>query len=221
MTAGTDAPPLAPSDDSIDRLIPPPRPWWLRLTTAALLVGAIAFAGWLWNFGHIRPEPDCCGSGSAGPSLGLGSEPGTVAITAHFFNSSGRDVMVTGVDADLPGATVVSVAPYSKGLAYDMPPTELAPLPLRVEAHSSHWFAVTFRPDRCTDDRTDWGALVLDLEIADDPWWPTIGRTFRNPEPIVSAGPESLSILPPATMDDVLAGQTLGVLEAACRLLGR
>lgn len=218
MTTATEANPRTASGE-IDRLIPPPRPWSVRLASAVIIVGAVAFAGWAWNFGHIRPAPDCCGSGSSGPALGLGPEAGTVTVTAYLFNSSGRALTVIDVDADLPGATVVSAAPYPDDLAYEMPPQELAPLPYRVEANGSHWFAVTFRPDRCADDQDDWGTLILDLEIADDPWWPTIGRTFRSPEPIVRAGPESLSVLPPATADDVFAGQTVGVLEAACRLL--
>lgn len=206
--------------DSLDRLVPPPKPWWIRFVIGATIVGAVAVAGFAWHFGHIRPSPDCCGSGSVGPSIGLGAEPGTVTVTTAFQNFSGRPLLITAASADLPGATVVAIEPYSAN-GYEIPPETVGQLPTRAEGHDIRWLAVTFRPDECEDDRDDWGSITFDLEFAERPWWPTLRRSFENPEPIVAAGP-NISILAPAAFDDdtALFADSPGVLAISCRLLG-
>lgn len=212
--------PAPPASDPIDLLIPPPRPWWARLVVAAAIVIAVGIVGYAWHFGLLRPSPDCCGSGSASPQIGLAAEPGAVTVTAYFFNASPRAVSIVGADADLPGATVLGVAPFDGPGMYQIPPAELADLPYVVDANDEVWLALTMVPERCTDDAGDWGTVRLDLEVAGNPWYPTLGRSFTLPDPVVPGGSDQLGILPPAHLDGAFDG-VYRPLEAACILLGR
>jgi hypothetical protein len=212
---------LAPdAADPIDMLVPAPRPWWMRLAAATVTVVVVGVVGYAWHFGLVRPSPDCCGSGSSGTQIGLAAEPDAVTLTAYFFNSSPRAVSIVGASADLPGATVLGVAPFTGPGMYQIPPSELADLPLAVEGHGDVWLAVTMVPERCTDDAGDWGTVRLELEVGDDPWYPTFGRSFELPDPLVPAGSDQLGILPPERLDGAFDG-VYRPLEAACILLGR
>jgi hypothetical protein len=212
--------------DAIDALVPPLRRWWIRLAVAVAIVGTVAVAGFVWRFGVVRPAPDCCGEGSSTPSIGLSQHPGAVTITAYFFNSSSHAIAITGADADLPGATLVDVRPYEEPQLYEMPPQNLGAFPSTVGAGGSIWLAVSFEPDRCPageaagDPGDDWGALTLDLEVAGDHWYPTVGRRYRVPTAIAEAGPDHLSVLPPETLGGAFNG-TERPLDIACELLGR
>ncbi len=209
--------------DPIDVLVPPARPWWIRLAVASFIIGAVGVVGYAWNFGLLRPAPDCCGSGSAGSQMGLSDHEGAVTVTGYFYNSSNRPISIVGATADLPGATVIEVRPFDVGGAWEMPPRSLVDFPVVAEGRSGsdgRWFAISFVPDRCDGDADDWGTLTLELETVGDHWYPTFGRTFTLPDPVVRGGANQVSVFPPASLDGAF-NNFHGPLEAACILLGR
>jgi hypothetical protein len=206
--------------DPIDVLVPPPRPWWIRLAVATMLILTVGAVGYGWNYGLLRPSPDCCGSGDSSAQIGLSDIDGAVTVTGYFFNSSPRAVSIVGAHADLPGARVLDIRPYADPLSWEMPPENLAVFPYVAAGPGNVRFAISFVPDRCVDDGGDWGTLSLDLEVAGDHLYPTLGRTYELPDAIVSAEPNGFSVLPPARLDDAFTNIG-GPLQAACILLGR
>ena len=216
-----------PSGDPIDALVPPPRPWWVRLVLAVAIVVAVGLAGWWWRFGVLRPAPDCCGSGSSGPQIGLSDHAGAVTITAYLFNSSPRAITMTGADADLPGARLVEVAPYRAASGLTMPPQGLGAFPQTIAPSSGAWLAVSFQPEDCSTASSDhgntgedWGTVTVDLAVAGDPWYPTIDRRYQLPDALAPAGPGQLGVLPPASSDRAFTGDEHPI-RVACALLGR
>ena len=91
--------------DPIDALIPPPRSWWLRLVAGAVTVGLVGFVAFLWGFGFLYPRPECCGEGSSGSIMSLAPNGEAVTVTASFFNSSGRALIVDERPSSCPAPT--------------------------------------------------------------------------------------------------------------------
>ncbi len=205
------------SIDPIDALVPPPRPWWVRLVLALVFIGLVAVGGYLWHSGYFRPAPACCGSSSSSARMGLSADGEAVTVTAHFYNSSPVDMVVTGAAAELPGAKVIDVAVYRDEHGLRIPAVDLAPFPYVLPSHETRTFAITFRPTRCSDDDGDWGRLQLDLERTDT-WYPTLERSFTLGSPVASEGSYQLSVSPPAHLEDALQGVNRP-LAAACALL--
>lgn len=205
--------------DPIDALVPPPRSRWVRLLFAAAVLVSVGVTGYLWHFGYLRPSPDCCGTGSSSPHVGLASAERTaVVVTSYVYNSSGVDLVMTGGSADLPGADVVAIAPYPDADAFQIPPGDLASFPAGLPARSGRWLGITFVPTSC-GYVDDWGTLKVDLEVAES-WLPTFGRNYVVPVPVVPTGAGQLAVLPPDDLADALAGVDQP-LVAACALLGR
>ena len=152
--------------------------------------------------------------------MGQSLQPGAATVTAYFYNSSPRPIVITNATAELEGATVIDVSPYTDAGSYEMPPRSLADLPFVVDANSDARIAITFTPDRCDDqpDGQDWGLVQLDLAVAGNPWDPTFGRTVSMP--VLDAGFDQLGVMPPAEFDDEFSTRR-GPLESACILVGR
>lgn len=211
----------ARSADPIDQLVPAPRPWWIRLLLAALIVAAVALVGYWWRYGVLRPSPDCCGSGSTGTQIGPSETPGAVTLVTGVFNSSGRDITITSARAELPGASVLAIAPYGDLNGWSVPPDgDLTELPVVLPGHDFRRFAVTFTPDDCASTDAEWGRLTLEMEVAGSPWYPTMGRTWSPDEAIVDRNRNPVSVLPPEGVD-VTGVDNGDPLAAACLLLGR
>jgi len=144
----------------------------------------------------------------------LTQDESAVIVTAFFFNSSGVDIEVKASSAELPGAKVLQVAHSNKSGPVFTPQVE-RDYPIVVAGHESRWFAISFIPETCDTITDDWGTVTLELSIA-NAWFPTIGRTYTLPEPVVAARsghPTTQLLDPPETAD--------GPLAAACALLGR
>lgn len=201
-----------PEVDPIDVLVPSLRPRWQRLAIGAVMILGVGITGYLWQSGHLRPSPDCCGSGHSDSTLTLTEDESAVTVTAFFFNSSGVDIEVKAASADLPAAQVLQVNHFG-GSSPMFPPTTETEYPVVVAGHESRWFAVTFIPKTCVAITGDWGTLTLELAVADS-WLPTIDRTYTLPEPLVAAGASHLTTpqLDPSKL-------TSGPLSAACALL--
>jgi hypothetical protein len=202
----------------IDGLMPPPKPWWLRLGAAVVVLGAVGYVAFLWGFGHIRPAPYCCGDGSSSAHLRLGGDGTAVMVSTHLFNSSPADLVATGATADLPGAEVLAVHPLQPDGDIQTP-MATADWPAAVAGTGRLRVAVTFRPtncDRATTDAADgaWGTVTIDLEVADR-WHPTIGRSVTLSDPVSDRAGDLLVSGPRSERTD----DEQNPLRVACDLL--
>ncbi len=210
MPTMTDERPVGAADP-IDLLIPAPRPWWFRLIAGAVTVGLVGVVAFLWGFGFLYPRPDCCGDGSGGSIMSLSPDAAAVTVTASFYNSSGRELIVDSARVELPGAEVRDVSVLDPD--NDVYPTDnTSPLPTTARGHDFARFLITFVPTTCVDDGNEsWGELSVDLDVAG--WW----SIDRRHEFAVVEQRQDLNVLPPEGVDN--PPQT--PLAAACALLGR
>lgn len=177
-TQGATLPIESAASDPIDALIPPPLPRWARLIAAVALIGSVATVSFLWGFGYIYPQPDCCGSGSGSRSMSLSKDGKAVIVAADLMNSSGRRLQIVSATADLPGATVLGVELFDEAYSTFV---QTRPLPGSIAGHDHGQLAITFTPDRCTDEGHPWGIVTTRLEVING-WLPGIGRTFTLPD---------------------------------------
>lgn len=200
--------------DVLDALVPRPRSRWVRLLIGAIVVGAVGLGAALWGYGYVYPKPECCGSGSGAGVMALTPDGRAVTLTAYFLNSSGRHLRIDRADVDLPGAEVLDVALVDPENA-TFPVSEVQRLPATVAGTTSTQVLITYAPTTCTDPAGDWGSVRLRLHVTGE-WWPSIGRTFRLPAPVLRAE-DSVVVVGPARFEG-LVGRPL---STACTLLGR
>lgn len=203
--------------DPIDALVPPrPR----RLTLLAISIStllAVGVASWLYGFGYVYPQPECCGLGGASTPMTLSPDGRAVQVSTQFYNSSGRDLRVDGATADLPGATVVELGWSDKEYPHTMP-YEALRFPALVPAHQHRVISITFVPDDCGDQQSlPWGQVTLDLSVANT-WLPSIDRSYDLPYRVIDPNQGGLVVLPPAGLDDLTS--MTDPVEAACALRG-
>ena len=201
--------------DPIDALIPPPRPHWVRFIFGAAILGVVGFVAFLWGFGYGIPRPECCGSGSSSTLMALTPDGEAVTVTATFFNSSSRELIIEDATAELPGAEVqgIAVLPPDSAMLRD---DQALALPASVAGRDMVRALVTFVPTSCLDEPGPWGTVWLDLQVA-DMWFPTLGRSYELPDPVVAGDGDDLVVLPPESLDGVELPLT--PLAAACALL--
>ncbi|MCX6520994.1 MAG: hypothetical protein NTZ21_10050 [Actinobacteria bacterium] len=214
------APTIEP--DPIDQLVPPPRPWWVRLLVGLAVVGSVGVVSFLVGFGYLYPRPDCCGSGGGTVPMALAPDGESVTVQAFVFNSSGRALDILSADVDLPGATVLEV-----GFA-DSPGPQFgvasATLPTEIRGTTSGMIVIRFVPDRCSTSSTAdaaasdraWGTVDLRLDVVND-WLPSIDRTYRLPDPVFEVNGQQVGVFPPD--DDQRWYEFRDPLAAACALL--
>jgi hypothetical protein len=202
--------------DPIDLLIPPPRPWWMRLLVALVAVGAVGACSFLVGFGYLYPRPDCCGSGSGAADLVLAPDSESVIVHAYAFNSSSRDLTIESAEVDLPGARVVNVTLNDE--AWNGAPNlgRGEALPAVWSGGGSGRISIEFVPESCDAPLGDWGSLTLRLDVV-NAWLPSIDRTFDLPDPVVGEGNGGVIVWPPDDSTDWYAMDD--PLEIACRLL--
>ena len=200
--------------DPLDQLVPPPRPWWLRLMIASLLVAVVGVGSYLVGRGYVYPRPDCCGSSSSGAMMALAPDGKSVLVSSLFFNSSDATLQVNSADVHLPGAHVVGA-----GLAVERDGSvdllRQGALPAVVGGHGTARVVVAFRPDSCVDTAAPWGTIDLRLDVRNG-WLPSIRRTYRVPGVVVDTN-RGISVLPPS--DDPNWSSLRTPLAAACALL--
>lgn len=205
-------------DDPLDQLVPRVRPWWQRLVVGGGAAGAVFVLSVLWQFGHVYPQPDCCGVGGDNQLvfMRLADDGRSVEVSTWFFNGSQRPLRITGAHAELPGAEVLSIGVIEEDDSiFDaavLPlPTVVGPEPTNARV------VIRFVPRRCAAGPRPWGSVELDLDV--DGRLALIGRTYRLPDAVVPAGDEvRLQVLGGGRSIDVEAVDPLAV---ACRLLGR
>ncbi len=201
--------------DPIDQLVPPPRPWWVRLLVGLAVVGSVGAVSFLVGFGYVYPRSECCGSGGGSIPMALAPDGESVIVEAYVFNSSGRALDILSADVDLPGARVLEV-----GFA-DSPGPHLGAtpetIPTEIRGTTSGMIVIRFVPERCsTTSGTAWGTVDLRLDVVND-WLPSIDRTYRLPDPVVDVDGQQLSVFPPD--DDQRWYEFRDPLAAACALL--
>jgi hypothetical protein len=202
--------------DPIDLLIPPPRPWWVRLVVALVAVGLVGTCSFLVGFGYAYPRPDCCGSGSGSAHMVLAPEGESVIVHAYAFNSSGRDLMIESADVDLPGARVLDVTLNDEPWNGTPDLGRGAALPAVWPGGRSSRIAIEFVPESCVGATDSWGSVSLRLDVV-NAWLPSIDRTYDLPDPVAEAGSNDVLVWPP---DDASDGYAMDEpLEIACRLL--
>jgi hypothetical protein len=202
--------------DPIDALIPPSRPWWARLLTGLAIVSIVGTGAALWGFGYVYPQPECCGSGSGSAEMALTADGKAVTVTAVIYNSSGRDLRISRATAHLPGATVLNIAMLDeRNITFPISRTEA--LPAVIDGTTLRRLVITFVPTRCHDDGAAWGSVAVDLHVVNE-MWPSFGRTYTVPDPVVDRGQNALSVWAPNDEINAMSGAPL---TAACALLGR
>lgn len=202
--------------DPIDELIPPPRPWWVRLIVGLVIVSIVGAGAVLWGFGFVYPKPECCGSGSGSARMSLSADGTAVTVTAAFFNSSGRQLRISKASAELRGATVLGVEMLDEQND-TFPISRTTPLPDLIDGRTLRELVITFVPTTCRDDEQPWGEVTVHLDVMND-WLPSIGRTYTLPDAVVDGGQSGLSVFPPEGVDTSALSTPLA---AACALLGR
>ncbi|TPW11140.1 MAG: hypothetical protein FD127_3394 [Acidimicrobiaceae bacterium] len=199
--------------DPIDELIPPSRPWWVRLFVGVAIVSVMGLGAALWGFGYVFPQPDCCGSTSGSAEMSLTADGTAVTVTALIFNSSGRDLRISRATADLPGARVLGIAMLDESNS-TFPISRTEPLPAVVGARTLRRLVITFVPTTCEDEPEPWGSVAVHLDVVNESW-PSFGRTYTIPDPVVDQGH---SVWSP---DAAINATSTTPLAAACALLGR
>ena len=203
--------------DAIDELIPPPRPWWVRLLVGLVVVSIVGVGAVLWGFGFVYPQPDCCGSGSATATMSTTTDGKAVQVTTALFNSSGRDLTVSSATASLPGATLLGITMLEDFAFPAFPGGRPHPLPAVVHGGAMVQLVITFVPTTCQDNGQRWGSVTARLDVANSAL-PSFSRNYTLPQPIFEQGKTQLSARLPDGLE--LTGPTTP-LAAACGLLQR
>ncbi|MEY2554153.1 MAG: hypothetical protein QOC57_2013 [Ilumatobacteraceae bacterium] len=201
--------------DPIDQLIPPPRPWWVRLAIGLAIVAVVGFGSALWRAGYVYPKPECCGSGSGGTRMSLTDDGTAVMITKMFYNSSGRRLKISAASAELPGASVLGLAILEEPDPY--PIIRTAPLPAEVDGAAYRSLAITFVPTSCHDQQPPWGKVTVKLDVIHE-IWPSVSRTYTVPGAVFETSNGAMSVTPTEGIDTTTLTTPLAV---ACALLGR
>jgi len=199
--------------DPLDQLIPPPRPWWLRLVIALVIVGLVGVGSYLVGQGYVYPRPNCCGSSTSTPTMTLSPDGGSVLLSTFFFNSGEAALEVRGANVQLPNAHVVKVGvAVERNGSTDL--FEMGAVPAVVPGHGTARVVVAFTPDSCVDTAAQWGTIQLRLDVHSS--LPSIERTYRVPGSVVNTS-LGISLFPPNGDEKWSSLRT--PLAAACALL--
>jgi hypothetical protein len=201
--------------DPIDQLIPPPRPWWVRLAVGLAIVAVLGFGSVLWRSGYMYPQPDCCGSGDGGVRMSLTDDGKAVMITKLFYNSSGRRLQISAASAELADATVLDVALLDQPDPYPMIRT--TPLPAEIGGTANRSVVITFVPTRCREQQLPWGKVTVHLDVVHE-IWPSASRTYTLPGAVFDESNGAPSVTPTDGLDTSALSTPLAT---ACALLGR
>lgn len=205
---------IVTTPDPLDQLVPPPRPWWLRLLVASVIVALVGTVSFLVGRGYVYPRPDCCGSGSGSAVMALAPDGKSVLVSSFFFNSGDAALQVNRANVHLPRAHVLAVGlSVERDGAIDL--LQQGALPAVVGGHGRARVVVSFRPDSCVDTAAQWGTIDLQLDVRGG-WLPSFERTYRVPGVVVDTN-QGIGLLPPT--DDPNWSSLRTPLAAACALL--
>ncbi len=210
---------------SLDQLIPAPMS---RLRTfvvgGLILMGAVA-AAFLLGGGYLVPQPTRGSSFGSDGALRIDREGGAFIGEVMMPNNSARDVRITAVDLDAPGAELVTVTARienstdGEGRGEDR--VASLPLPITVPAGERAFIAVHFRPTDCDEASAlvdagsagpPWGIATATVDFGDGAFPPLNASVRLDEDPIAEVGGSSL-----LTADQLLDGDH--PLALACEVL--
>lgn len=219
-------------DQRLDQLIPASQPSFRRLLVSVAIIGAAAALTALNVGGWFYPRPTALGSYSSGGPLWTDPDRDLVAGQVLLPNWSRRDLRVTDIGFDAPGARLVAVDIYLPppddsdgidGVATDSGDgawpwrrsiDERVTLPVTVPAGRDAWLIVWFEPETCEDARGTWGVVEATLDFGQGAF-PPISRTLAlTDDPLFDTFDDTATVI---AGDDVVSAE--GPLAAACEAI--
>lgn len=198
----------------LDVLIPPPLRPLRKLATSVVLLALAAAFTYSNVEGLIYPRPFADSSWSTGIHLVADPEQGMVAAFVGVPNGSGRDVRLTGIVFDAPGAELIDVVFVD---SVGDPPTSGTALPATIEGGDRDggvW--IWFKPTSCVDPGEGWGFAEATFDFGARAF-PPLSRTHRiSSDPVRKYSDGSTSIRVLGTNEFI---QGSGPLAIACEVL--
>ncbi len=160
----------------LDALIPPPTSAGKKLVLSVSLLALAATFAWANISGYLIPRPFDNSSWSSDRPFLVDGERGAVGAYVWLPNYSGRDVRITDVSFDAPGAELVHVdLVHEDTTAIDAG----EPLPAILERDNNDTaLRVWFKPTSCVDGDAPWGVVTVTMDFGDGAL-PPFSRTVR------------------------------------------
>ncbi len=208
-------------EDRLNELIPPSVGPLRTLLVSAPLVGVAIAIAVLTIGGYVYPRPTFGGSFNSGSYLEVDENRDAVSATVMLPNYRSRDVRITDITFDAPGAELVDVGAYleppfesssSDGDLESSPATPMLtrdeatrPLPLVVPAGRTAMLVVWFRPIDCIDQPGPWGVVDARVDFGEGAFPPFSNTVHLAQDPVAVVDPD-------ATADN--GGDTVMLREA-------
>ena len=226
----------APDRDDLDRrldqLIPASEPSLRRLLVSMAIIGLAVAITTLNLGGWFTPRPTALGTYSSGGSLWTDPDRELVAGQVLLPNWSRRDLRITDIALDAPGADLVAVDVYlpppadldgseeeatdaeAEAWPWRRSTDERVPLPVTVPAGGEAWVIVWFEPETCEDTPGTWGVVEVTLDFGDGAFPPFARTIALTDDPIFDALDDNASVL---AGDQIVSAD--GPLAAACEAI--
>ena len=214
-TRTDEAEPRSLTDQPLDALIPAPMSMGRKFVISVILV-VVAIAFTTANVtGLLVPRPFDGVSFSTGGAMILDTERNAVGAFVAIPNNSNRDVRLTSVDFDAPGAELVDVV-YTPD--FDRRSLDGTDLPATISTEDTPgidggiW--VLFRPTTCEDPTGSWGFANVTFDFGDGAF-PPVSATERVEDEVWSEGQSFIQV----ERADGTFVEGHGPLSLACEVL--
>ena len=180
------------NEQPLDALIPAPIGPWRKLAVSVLLIALAVDATIANHSGIFYPRPFAGTSFNTGGVMVLDTERDAVGAFVGIPNVSSRDLRITNVTLDAPGAELVDVVYVSerRGAAYQPLP---AALPVETELSADQGIWVFFRPTTCDDPTESWGFAEVTFDFGEGSF-PPLPVTHRVEDEVWSDSGGTTSI---------------------------
>lgn len=200
------------TDQPLDALIPAPIGPWRKLVVSVVLI-ALAIGATVANHsGILYPRPFAGISFNTGGAMILDTERDAVGVFVGIPNRSNRDLRITNVTLDAPGAELIGVTYVGRRRGAEHQPIPAA-VPVEEEFGDRQGIWVFFRPTTCEDPTEAWGFAEVTFDFGEGSF-PPISTTHRVEDELWSNNGGSTTIEVHGTLVD---GD--GPLSLACEVL--
>ncbi len=211
------------TDQPLDALIPPPLGPWRKLAASVLLI-SLAIGVTSANLtGLLYPRPFVGSSFNTGGPMVLDIERNAIGAYVEVPNLSSRDLRITNVTFDAPGAELVDVvftSDYDRDVLRGI---ETQPLPVMIptndglgDVNGGIW--VFFRPTTCDnpvgDANGQWGFAAVTFDFGDGAF-PPLSATHVVGDEVWSDNGGTTTVRLPS--GEFVSGD--GPLSLACEVL--